>query len=106
MEQYLAAEVDDDDTPDPMRKKLRGAISNHLYRLVAVADCQDASTIFELDATTFSRCDSLVPTSSYVRLHHVSTSSWVHSTTIPIDKDEDKPVMMRVGCACVKVRNI
>ncbi|XP_022655647.1 inositol 1,4,5-trisphosphate receptor type 1-like isoform X5 [Varroa destructor] len=100
--QYLAAEIDDDETPDAMRAKLRGAASNHLYRLVAVSDCRDASTIFELDATTFSRCDSLVPTSSYVRLHHVSTSSWVHSTTIPIDKNEDKPVMMRVGCACVK----
>lgn len=100
--QYLAAEVDDDDTPDAMRTKLRGGDSNHLYRLVAVTDDMDASTVFELDPTTLTRNDGLVPQSSYVRLQHLSTSSWVHSTTIPIDKDEEKPVMMRVGCACVK----
>ncbi|KAG8201575.1 hypothetical protein JTE90_011244 [Oedothorax gibbosus] len=99
---YLAAEVDNDDATDAMRTKLRGMANNNVYCLVAVPHSTDIISIFELDATTLSRGDDLVPQSSYVRLRHLCTNTWVHSTTIPIDKEEERPVMSKVGCAPIK----
>lgn len=99
--QYLAAEIDDDDAPDQMRTKLR-ASNGQVFHLVSVPHSVEIASLFELDPTTLTRGDSLVPQSSYVRLHHLCTNTWVHSTSIPIDKDEEKPVMSKVGCAQVK----
>ncbi|CAH2278455.1 inositol 1,4,5-trisphosphate receptor type 2 isoform X1 [Pelobates cultripes] len=107
---YLAAEINPDyrDVNEgkgaefPAQRKKWQAGEKTMYTLVSVPHGNDIASLFELDATTLQRADCLVPRNSYVRLRHLCTNTWVTSTSIPIDTNEERPVMLKIGTCQTK----
>nr|XP_033807855.1 inositol 1,4,5-trisphosphate receptor type 2 isoform X1 [Geotrypetes seraphini] len=97
---YLAAEQEQSDLPTSKKKHQGG--EKIMYTLVSVPHGNDIASLFELDATTLQRADCLVPRNSYVRLRHLCTNTWVTSTSIPIDTQEERPVMLKIGTCQTK----
>eukprot|EP00118_Oscarella_pearsei_P014018 m.117174 g.117174 ORF g.117174 m.117174 type:complete len:2678 (+) comp37607_c0_seq1:123-8156(+) len=97
--QYLGAQVDKDHREDGNRLKLRGSLGGPVLHLVSVKNGNDIASIFELDPTTVEGVDHYVPRNSYVRLRHLCTDTWVHSTSLAIDFKKDKPEKYKVGSA-------
>ncbi|XP_056908962.1 inositol 1,4,5-trisphosphate receptor type 2 isoform X1 [Takifugu flavidus] len=111
---YLAAEVNPefkDNTLEPkgenetdvvFSKRKHLAAEKITFTLVSVPHGNDIASLFELDATTLQRADCLVPRNSYVRLRHLCTNTWVTSTNVPIDAEEERPVMLKIGTCPAK----
>ncbi|XP_056137973.1 inositol 1,4,5-trisphosphate receptor type 2 [Lampris incognitus] len=113
---YLAAEVNplfkndsvetktkgESETDAVFPKRKRQVAERIALTLVSVPHGNDIASLFELDATTLQRADCLVPRNSYVRLRHLCTNTWVTSTNIPIDAEEERPVMLKIGTCSTK----
>ncbi|TWW56362.1 inositol 1,4,5-trisphosphate receptor type 3 isoform X1 [Takifugu flavidus] len=108
---YLAAEEnpgykgDSAEPPsvlDSSRSNKRSHGESIKYKLVAVAHGNDIASLFELDPTTLQKTDSFVPRNSYVRLRHLCTNTWIQSTNVPIDIDEERPIRLMLGTCPTK----
>ncbi|XP_026510954.1 inositol 1,4,5-trisphosphate receptor type 3 [Terrapene carolina triunguis] len=110
---YLAAEENPSykgDAADPKSAPTGGTIRSSRrktgekikYRLVAVPHGNDIASLFELDPTTLQKTDSFVPRNSYVRLRHLCTNTWIQSTDVPIDIDEERPIRLMLGTCPTK----
>ncbi|KAL7671241.1 hypothetical protein ACOME3_006142 [Neoechinorhynchus agilis] len=100
---YLAAQIDAEKTEDPDRPIRRFSIDEgSTYQLVSIIQPYDFGSLFELDPTVIiSRPDECVPRGSYVRLRHLQSSSWIHSTGIKMDPD-DEGVRYKVAADMLK----
>ncbi|XP_016523534.1 inositol 1,4,5-trisphosphate receptor type 2 isoform X1 [Poecilia formosa] len=111
---YLAAEMNpefkngtaesqrENETDAGFSKRKNQASERIAFTLVSVPHGNDIASLFELDATTLQRADCLVPRNSYVRLRHLCTNTWVTSTNIAIDTEEERPVMLKIGTCSTK----
>ncbi|KAG7521877.1 inositol 1,4,5-trisphosphate receptor type 2 [Solea senegalensis] len=111
---YLAAEVNpefkentmetkgENETDTVFSKRKHQAAEKIAFTLVSVPHGNDIASLFELDATTLQRADCLVPRNSYVRLRHLCTNTWVTSTNVSIDAEEERPVMLKIGTCPTK----
>ncbi|XP_077049524.1 inositol 1,4,5-trisphosphate-gated calcium channel ITPR2 isoform X2 [Siphateles boraxobius] len=112
---YLAAEMNpefkdrtdsittkNETNTDSLYSKKKWQADKIPYTLVAVPHGNDIASLFELDATTLQRADCLVPRNSYVRLRNLCTNTWVTSTDIAIDVEEERPVMLKIGSCPMK----
>uniref|UniRef100_A0A8C2W970 Inositol 1,4,5-trisphosphate receptor n=1 Tax=Cyclopterus lumpus TaxID=8103 RepID=A0A8C2W970_CYCLU len=105
---YLAAEENPGykgDSAEPamdIRSIKRSHGERIKYKLVAVAHGNDIASLFELDPTTLQKTDSFVPRNSYVRLRHLCTNTWIQSTNVPIDIDEERPIRLMLGTCPTK----
>uniref|UniRef100_A0A4W5LTA6 Inositol 1,4,5-trisphosphate receptor n=1 Tax=Hucho hucho TaxID=62062 RepID=A0A4W5LTA6_9TELE len=96
------AEVSQTEMDTVYSQRKRQAAEKIAYTLVSVPHGNDIASLFELDATTLQRADCLVPRNSYVRLRHLCTNTWVTSTNFPIDTEEERPVMLKIGTCRTK----
>ncbi|XP_060734023.1 inositol 1,4,5-trisphosphate receptor type 2 isoform X1 [Tachysurus vachellii] len=99
--QMMQLPVEQAETDSVFSKKKRH-LEKITYILVSVPHGNDIASLFELDATTLQRADCLVPRNSYVRLRNLCTNTWVTSTNIAIDSEEERPVMLKIGTCPIK----
>eukprot|EP01135_Chromosphaera_perkinsii_P009083 Nk52_evm14s1607 gene=Nk52_evmTU14s1607 len=96
---YLAAKEDTEEVSDPMREQLKGGKNIPVFFLSTTEERNDMNCFFEFDPTTVTGADEEIGKDSYIRLKHFLTNTWVHSTTIAVDVDSDKPIFSKLGIA-------
>ncbi|KAF7224696.1 inositol 1,4,5-trisphosphate-gated calcium channel ITPR2 isoform X1 [Nothobranchius furzeri] len=92
------AQIEGENETDTMHSKRKHQAAEKIgFILISIPHGNDIASLFELDATTLQRSDCLVPRNSYVRLRNLCTNTWVTSTNVPIDVEEERPVMLKIG---------
>lgn len=99
---FLTVQKDDDDQLkeiDESREHYLDQTEKPEY-ILSVSDQFTTRSVFELDETTIvdDRQRSFIPTNSFIRLKNSDTGCWVHSSSIPIDFDQEKPIMWKMIC--------
>uniref|UniRef100_A0A5S6QTU2 Inositol 1,4,5-trisphosphate receptor n=1 Tax=Trichuris muris TaxID=70415 RepID=A0A5S6QTU2_TRIMR len=89
-----------------LKKRMNKSSSTEsLYSLTSTYSTspRDSTTLFQLDPTTLTKMDALVPRQSYIRLKHMQTNSWVHSTTTRLDPEAgEDSIMLKLACSSWK----
>jgi len=107
---YVSCDVDDSgkssSSRQPLERKICRARSKHLTvtlvdqpgdgYIIAPTEHQNRSTLFEFCPTAAESEESVVPESSYIRLRHYRTETWVRATTRMVDQNDKAPVMAKV----------
>ena len=88
---------------DVFLKKIGRLSSDISHHLIVTRNTKDINTVFELEqAALIEEGDVYVPSNSYVRVKHLCSDTWLHSTGLAIDRDKERPVMMLIGTSSIK----
>lgn len=81
---YLITELDAD------------AEVNDIYQLRAILNDGNAASVYELDSTSVTNADALIPSKSFARMRNISNNVWINASNHYIDNEIEKPISQKV----------
>jgi hypothetical protein len=96
---YLAAQPISSLKDEELLKKVEKSHNNISHQLVVTRNTKDIQTVFELEqAALIEEGQDYVPSSSYVRIKHLCSDTWLHAPKdVSIDYSSSKPTMILIG---------
>ncbi|TMS38971.1 hypothetical protein L596_005581 [Steinernema carpocapsae] len=92
----------------PGLKQIQDEPKYVLYPIDCSDPANELSLLFELDPCTLTKRESRIPIKSYVRLRHVETGTWVHTTDPTLKQNlyhssKSEKGWVKVGCENMKI---